>query len=136
MCVPRKKQECGTHMETNNDVVTIEVEKLKQLMLAVEDLINNTTTKQVENHEDDSVWWTMRDLERVTKFKRCWIETNILYDIEYKKILDVKKNKNGFVMYPQGKGSRWAFNAKLMREFLDENSRDIFVKSQKKKKVG
>lgn len=73
-------------------------------------------------------WWGFKDLANRTQREREWLESKILYKPNLKKILDVEENPNGFVNYPTGKGSKWAFEPNKMSKFLEEYFPEIMKK--------
>ncbi|EGO5060747.1 DUF771 domain-containing protein [Enterococcus faecalis] len=56
-------------------------------------------------------WYTMSDMEKITRHKRGWIMDNIIYDPYVKKNKLVKKESDSV-------NSQWLFDADRIRPFL------------------
>lgn len=87
-------------------------------------LISKVELEELRNNQLAGESWTMKDLETKTKRKKEWLQENILYVPRFKQKLDT--NNGGFVYYPKGKGSPWAFQATKMAQFLDDNFHLIY----------
>lgn len=87
-------------------------------------LIKKTVFEELKRQQLSGVYWNMKDLEARTGRGKEWLLENVLYVPKFKKILDV--NNGGFVYYPKGKGSPWAFQATKMSKFLEDNFHLIF----------
>lgn len=87
-------------------------------------LITKVEYDQLKELQVEGVYWTMADLEKRINKKSEWIKEHILYKAHFRKKLDSKLN--GFVYYPQNRGETWAFQAKKMAQFLEDNFKDIF----------
>jgi phage pi2 protein 07 len=83
-------------------------------------IISKVELEELKRSQLTGVYWTMKDLETRTGRKKEWLIDNVLYVPKFQKILD------GFVYYPKGKGSPWAFQATKMAKFLEENFHLIF----------
>lgn len=69
------------------------------------------------------VWWTMSDLEKRIGREKRWIKKHILLQPKFRAVLDI--DNGGFVFYPKNKNQQWAFQARKMAKFLDENFAEI-----------
>ncbi|MGE7915304.1 DUF771 domain-containing protein [Lysinibacillus xylanilyticus] len=82
-------------------------------------LINKVELEELRKNKLAGVSWTMKELEARTGRKKEWLQENLLYVPKFKQKLDA--SNGGFVYYPKGKGSPWAFQATKMAQFLDDN---------------
>lgn len=105
--------------------VELTIEIPKELVL-----IRKTDLEQLKKEKMKGVYWGMSDLERHISKKSSWIKRNILLRDEFKQILDVKND--GFVYYPKTQGERWAFHAKRMINFLEDNFSTIFLSATRR----
>lgn len=87
-------------------------------------IISKVELEELKRNQLTGVYWTMKDLEARTGRKKEWLIENVLYVPKFKKVLDSKNG--GFVYYPKGKGSPWAFQATKMAKFLDDNFHLIY----------
>lgn len=84
--------------------------------------------KKLLDSQLNGKWWDLKDLMDRTNRKRDWLENKILYKPNFKKLLDVEENPEGFVHYPVGKGSKWAFEPIKMSAFLKDYFPEIMRK--------
>jgi len=87
-------------------------------------LIHKVELERLEESDLSGSWWTMQDMANKVKMSDEWIKENILYNPQFKKVLDVRNG--GFVYYPERRGERWRFLAKKMSLFLEDNFSEIF----------
>lgn len=81
---------------------------------------------------DQKIWWTMKDLEKVTGYKYDWLTIHVLFRPEYKKLLDIENSPTGCVYYPRCRGDRWGFVASRMQTFLETYFSEIFQENKEK----
>lgn len=65
-------------------------------------------------------------LEMVSVFSRSWLLENVLYKQDIRSRIDVERNKEGFVKYPESQGGRYYFLASKTKQFFEENFEEIF----------
>ncbi len=87
-------------------------------------LITKTEFEDLQQQSLSGKYWSMKDLEQHTSKKSEWLKEKVLYPSHFKTILDIENE--GFVYYPKKKGEPWAFHARKMALFLDENFHRIF----------
>lgn len=78
--------------------------------------------------QNGSIYWTMKDLERVLNKKSDWIKDKILFHPKLKKELNVLNG--GPAVYPRSRGEQWIFHAEEMREYLKNNFYKFFEESR------
>lgn len=103
---------------------SVKVEAIQKLNLDIEIdipsdsiLIKKVEFQKLKDQELTGVYWTMKDLEKRINKKQHWIKENILYNPNFKELLDSRNG--GFVYYPHSQGQPWSFQARKMAEFLD-----------------
>ena len=57
---------------------------------------------------------------------RPWLLENVLYKQDIRSRIDVERNKEGFVKYPESQGGRYYFLASKTKQFFEENFAEIF----------
>lgn len=55
-----------------------------------------------------------------------WLLENVLYKPEIRNQIDIDKNSNGFVKYPDSQGGRYYFLASKTKEFFEDHFAKIF----------
>lgn len=100
-----------------------------QLSVAIPEhlvLVERIEYQRLQEEELVGCYWSMKDLEKRIGYGSEWIQTNILYQPHFKRVLDVQNG--GCVYYPAGKGNKWVFQASGMSKFLEKNFHSIFKK--------
>lgn len=103
-------------MQELQAVVTIEIPADKVL-------ISRDEWERMNEANDIGRWWSMSELEAYTNRKSAWLVTHILDNHRYKKVLNVENG--GFVKYPSGGKSGYLMLASKMKEFLENNFKEI-----------
>lgn len=109
-------------MYSNNTATVMQMDSQQELMI-----INKNEYETLKAKLEDEIlsgrWWSMKDLEERINKSYEWIRRNILDPPHFKEILDIENG--GFVFYPE-KGKTWAFQAREMARFLDDNFSSIY----------
>ncbi|NSV46309.1 DUF771 domain-containing protein [Enterococcus faecalis] len=91
-------------------------------------IISKVEYEELKKADETGNWMTLKEvLDRVNRGYE-WFTSNVLKNPRYRKILDVDKNKDGFVYYPGDGRDTYLFQRRKMLEFLDENFADILKK--------
>lgn len=72
-------------------------------------------------------WWVIDDVLELLNISRSTLINDILLNPRYKKEIDIEENKDGFVLYPRGKGSPYRFLASKTRKYFEENFSSILL---------
>lgn len=91
-------------------------------------IIARVEYEELKKADEIGRWMSLKEvLERINRGYE-WFTINVLKNPKYRRILDVDKNKDGFVYYPGDGRDTYLFHRKKMLEFLDENFADILKK--------
>ena len=69
---------------------------------------------------------TLNDVLEMVSVSRPWLLENVLYRADIRSKIDIDKNKDGFVKYPDSQGGRYYFLASKTKQFFEENFAEIF----------
>lgn len=72
-------------------------------------------------------WWEIDDLKELLGIGRTKLINDILLNPKYKPQIDIAVNRDGFVVYPRGKGSRYKILATRARKYFEENFAAILL---------
>lgn len=71
-------------------------------------------------------YMTLNDVLEMLSVSRPWLLENVLYKPAVRSKIDIDKNKDGFVKYPQNQGGRYYFLASKCKKFFEEHFAEIF----------
>ena len=69
---------------------------------------------------------TLNDVLEMVSVSRPWLLENVLYRSDIRSKIDIHKNKDGFVKYPDSQGGRYYFLASKTKQFFEEDFPEIF----------
>ncbi|HEM3629717.1 TPA: DUF771 domain-containing protein [Streptococcus suis] len=72
-------------------------------------------------------WWVVDDVLELLSISRSTLVNDILLNPRFKSEMDIEQNKDGFVLYPSGKGSPYRFLASKTRQYFEENIASILL---------
>lgn len=76
---------------------------------------------------EEGKWWVVDDVLELLSISRSTLINDILLNPRFKNEMDIEQNKNGFVLYPSGKGSPYRFLASKTRKYFEENFASILL---------
>ncbi len=76
---------------------------------------------------EEGKWWVVDDVLELLSVSRSTLINDILLNPRFKSEMDIEQNKDGFVLYPVGKGSPYRFLASKTRKYFEENFASILL---------
>jgi hypothetical protein len=68
---------------------------------------------------------TLNDVLEMVSVSRPWLLENVLYRSDIRSKIDIDKNKDGFVKYPQNQGGKYIFLASKTRDFFEQHFSEL-----------
>ena len=88
-------------------------------------IISQVDYEELKKADDIGRWMTLPEvLERINR-KYDWFTSIVLNNPKYRNIIDIEKNKNGFVYYPVEGRDTYLFLRSKTLEFLETNFSEI-----------
>ena len=88
-------------------------------------IISQVDYEELKKADDIGRWMTLPEvLERINR-KYDWFTSKVLKNPKYRNIIDIEKNKNGFVYYPVEGRDTYLFLRSKTLEFLETNFSEI-----------
>lgn len=88
-------------------------------------IISQVDYEELKKADDTGRWMTLPEvLERINR-KYDWFTSKVLKNPKYRNIIDIEKNKNGFVYYPVEGRDTYLFLRSKTLEFLETNFSEI-----------
>ncbi|MCK3904664.1 DUF771 domain-containing protein [Streptococcus suis] len=82
---------------------------------------------QLLSKTEEGKWWVVDDVLELLSVSRSTLINDILLNPRFKSEMDIEQNKDGFVLYPSGKGSPYRFLASKTRKYFEENFASILL---------
>jgi len=89
-------------------------------------VVEATMRAIVEKEHGDPEVLTLSEVLELLSVSRPWLLENVLYNPEIRQQIDIDKNSNGFVKYPDSQGGRYYFLASKTKEFFEDHFAKIF----------
>ena len=90
-------------------------------------IIEKEEYDMLKKNANKGKYMTMNELLELLSVSRPWLIENILYRPSIKNDIDIEKNPNGFVKYPNSHGSKYRFLASKTKEYFEKNFREILL---------
>lgn len=89
-------------------------------------IVDRSEYEELKKISSKGRYLTLSEVLELLSVSRPWLLENVLYKPEIRKQIDIDKNSNGFVKYPDNQGGRYYFLASKTKEFFEEYSAKIF----------
>ncbi|MGU8006285.1 DUF771 domain-containing protein [Streptococcus suis] len=106
------------------DTITVQLENIVIKLPETHLIVAKEDYRKLQEQASEGQYWTLSDVLSLLSVSR--LLDNILYKPEIRSQIDIDKNTNGFVKYPQNKGGRYFFLASKTKEYFEKNFKDIF----------
>lgn len=81
-------------------------------------IVDRSEYEELKKTSSKGRYLTLSEVLELLSVSRPWLLENVLYKPEIRKQIDIDKNSNGFVKYPDNQGGRYYFLASKTKEFL------------------
>lgn len=82
--------------------------------------------KKLKEQVEIGHYLKLEEVLKMLSVSRPWFLENVLHHPKIRSEIDIDKNPNGFVKYPNNQGGRYYFLATKTREYFEKNFADIF----------
>ncbi|WP_049508607.1 DUF771 domain-containing protein [Streptococcus anginosus] len=89
-------------------------------------IVDSSEYEELKKTSSKGRYLTLSEVLELLSVSRPWLLENVLYKPEIRKQIDIDKNSNGFVKYPDNQGGRYYFLASKTKEFFEEHFAKIF----------
>lgn len=97
---------------------------LQNILIALPEnkiIVERSEYEELSRNSSQGRYMTLSEVLELLSVSRPWLLDNVLYKPEIRKEIDVDKNKNGFVKYPDNQGGRYFFLASKTKEYFEKN---------------
>ncbi|HFI0938311.1 TPA: DUF771 domain-containing protein [Streptococcus suis] len=107
-----------TQFEVNLNPITIQLPESHII-------ISKIDYEQLTKEASQGRYMTLNEVLEMLSVSRPWLLENVLYKPHIRSKIDINKNKDGFVKYPQNQGGKYLFLASKTKAFFEQNFSEL-----------
>lgn len=108
------------------DKILIKIESLEVNLPETHIIVKKDEYLDLKNKASQGQYMSLSEVLEMVSVSRPWILEHVLYQPDIRSKIDIDKNKDGFVKYPDSQGGRYYFLASKTKKFFEENFAEIF----------
>ena len=108
------------------DKILIKIDNLEVNLPSTHTIVEKDEYLDLKNKASQGQYMSLSDVLEMVSVSRPWLLEHVLYRADIRSKIDIDKNKDGFVKYPDNQGGRYYFLASKTKEFFEENFAEIF----------
>lgn len=108
------------------DKILIKIENLEVQLPASHIIVKKDEYLDLKNKASQGQYMSLSEVLEMISVSRPWFLEHVLYQPNIRSKIDIKKNEEGFVRYPESQGGRYYFLASKTKQFFEENFAEIF----------
>lgn len=107
------------------DKILIKIDNLEVQLPQSHIIIEKDEYLNLKKQASQGQYMTLNDVLEMVSVSRPWLLENVLYQSDIRSKIDIDKNKNGFVKYPQNQGGKYIFLASKTRVFFEQHFSEL-----------
>ena len=107
------------------DKILIKIDNLEVQLPQSHIIIQKDEYLNLKKQASQGQYMTLNDVLEMVSVSRPWLLENVLYRSDIRSKIDIDKNKNGFVKYPQNQGGKYIFLASKTRVFFEQHFSEL-----------
>ena len=108
------------------DKILIKIDNLEVKLPATHIIVEKEEYLNLKTQASDGKYMSLSEVLEMISVSRPWLLENVLYRADIRSKIDIDKNKDGVVKYPNNQGGRYYFLASKTKQFFEENFAEIF----------
>ena len=108
------------------DKILIKIENLEVNLPNTHIIVEKEEYLNMKKQASEGKYMSLSEVLEMVSVSRPWLLENVLYRSDIRSKIDIDKNKDGFVKYPDSQGGRYYFLASKTKQFFEENFAEIF----------
>lgn len=108
------------------DKILIKIDNLEVQLPTSHIIVEKNEYLDLKNKASQGQYMSLSEVLEMVSVSRPWLLENVLYRSDIRSKIDIEKNKDGFVKYPDSQGGRYYFLASKTKQFFEENFAEIF----------
>lgn len=106
--------------------ILIKIDNLEVQLPETHIIVEKDEYLNLKKKASEGQYMSLSEVLEMVSVSRPWLLENVLYKSDIRSKIDVEKNKEGFVKYPENQGGRYYFLASKTKQFFEENFAEIF----------
>lgn len=102
------------------DKILIKIENLEINLPSTHIIVEKDEYLELKNKASQGQYMGLSEVLEMVSVSRPWLLENVLYRSDIRSKIDIEKNKDGFVKYPNNQGGRYIFLASKTRAFFEQ----------------
>ena len=108
------------------DKILIKIDNLEVNLPNTHIIVEKEEYLNMKKQTSEGKYMSLSEVLEMVSVSRPWILEHVLYQPDIRSKIDIDKNKDGFVKYPDSQGGRYYFLASKTKQFFEENFAEIF----------
>ena len=108
------------------DKILIKIDNLEVMLPESHIIVKKDEYLDLKNKASKGKYMSLSEVIEMISVSRPWFLEHVLYQPNIRSKIDIDKNKDGFVKYPNNQGGRYYFLASKTKQFFEENFAEIF----------
>ncbi len=106
--------------------ILIKIDNLEVQLPETHIIVEKDEYLNLKKKASEGQYMSLSEVLEMVSVSRPWLLENVLYKQDIRSRIDVERNKEGFVKYPENQGGRYYFLASKTKQFFEENFAEIF----------
>ena len=107
------------------DKISIKIENLEVILPSTHIIVEKDEYLDLKNKASQGKYMSLSEVLEMVSVSRPWLLENVLYRSDIRSKIDIDKNKDGFVKYPQNQGGKYIFLASKTRDFFEQHFSEL-----------
>lgn len=107
------------------DKILIKIDNLEVQLPQSHIIIEKDEYLNLKNKASQGQYMSLSEVLEMVSVSRPWLLENVLYRSDIRSKIDIDKNKDGFVKYPQNQGGKYIFLASKTRTFFEQHFSEL-----------
>lgn len=108
------------------DKISIKIENLEVNLPQTHIIVEKDEYLDLKNKASQGQYMSLSEVLEMVSVSRPWLLEHVLYQPDIRSKIDIDKNRDGFVKYPDNQGGRYYFLASKTKKIFEENFAEIF----------
>ena len=105
--------------------ILIKIDNLEVQLPQSHIIIEKDEYLNLKKQASQGQYMSLSDVLEMVSVSRPWLLQNVLYRSDIRSKIDIDKNKDGFVKYPQNQGGKYIFLASKTRAFFEQHFSEL-----------
>lgn len=107
------------------DKILIKIDNLEVNLPNTHIIVEKEEYLNMKKQTSEGKYMSLSEVLEMVSVSRPWLLENVLYRSDIRSKIDIDKNKDGFVKYPQNQGGKYIFLASKTRAFFEQHFSEL-----------